>query len=200
MYSSNKEKITVNGNEIDATGYSVELTEKDAMNLIKAIVTSLAEDDDTIDLVVDKVNGFMELVGETQTISSRDVKSLLSMAESSLDTEGSLSEEKLKITVYDYKDQVVRISFSMADDAIILDSMTENDTTSMAIKLKADGEEMTLMNISSTKKGEGQYSTTLSMDLEGYKIEVTIDSEVSDSSEKADMKIYVDFPEVITVL
>ncbi len=197
-YSSEKEKITVNGKEINATAYTVEVSEKDFINLAKALVNSLQEDDDTIDLVVDKVNTFMDIIGEIETFNTRDITSLLDMILDELEEIDEFSDEKLEISIYEYKDQTVRIQIAFGEDAVILDSMEDGDTTDMSIKMKSEGTEMTLMNISSTKKGEGKYSTKLSTDIEGYKIEFTVDSESSDAGEKVNMTVYVDLPSILT--
>ena len=196
-YSSEKEKITVNGKEINATAYTVEVSQKDFINLAKALITSLQDDDDTIELIVDKVNAFMDMVGQIETLNKRDVTSLLDTILDQLEEIDGFSDEKLVISIYEYKDQTVRIQISFGETAIILDSMKDGDTTDMSIKMKSEGTEMTLMNISSTKKGEGQYTTKLSTDMQGYKIELTVDSESSDSSEKENMKLYIDFPSII---
>lgn len=196
-YSSEKEKITVNGKEINATGYTVEISDKDLINVATKILESLKDDDDTIALVVEKANKLMELSGEDTKITKSQVKSMIEYLLPSLAEVDELTGEKIKITVYEYKDETVRISISIGSDAIILDSMKDGDTTNMALKAKMDGTEMTIMNISQTKKGDNEYTTTLSTDIEGMKFEITIDSESKDSKEVAKMKLYVEIPNTI---
>ncbi len=196
-YSSEKEKITVNGKEINATAYSVEVSEKDLAKLVKAMVESLADDDDTLDLIIEKANKIMDLAGESTTISKRQLTSALSSVAASLEDTDELSDMKLKVSVYEYKDKTVRIKFAMNEDAITIDSLEDGDTTNMALKVKAEGTEMTIMNIEQTKKGDGKYSTKLSTDLQGMKLEITLDTESTDSNAKENMKLYVEIPSMI---
>lgn len=196
-YSSEKEKITVNGEEIEATAYVVKISDKDLVKLAKAMLESLAEDDETIKLVVDKANKISEFAGESMTLSNANVKALLESAIESLDGVDELTGEKMEIKVYEYKKETVRVAFEVEDDAIIIDTRTKDDVTNMAIKMKADGEEMTLLNMEQTKKGDNAYTTKLSTDIEGVKLEITADTEITDSREKVDMKLYVEVPSMI---
>lgn len=196
-YKSEKEKITVSGKEINATGYSVEISDKDLVNLATKILESLKDDDDTIELIVEKANKITELAGEDTKISKSQIKSMIEYMLPSLEKTDELTGEKIKITVYEHKDKTVRISLSMGSDAIILDSMEDGDTTNMTLKVKASGREMTLMNISQTKKGDNAYTTTLSTDIQGLKLEITMDTESSDSKEMAKMKLYLEVPNTI---
>ncbi len=196
-YKSEKEKITVSGKEINATGYSVEISDKDLVNLATKILESLKDDDDTIELIVEKANKITELAGEDTKISKSQIKSMIEYMLPSLEKTDELTGEKVKITVYEHKDKTVRISLSMGSDAIILDSMEDGDTTNMTLKVKASGREMTLMNISQTKKGDNAYTTTLSTDIQGLKLEITMDTESSDSKEMAKMKLYLEVPNTI---
>ena len=196
-YKSEKEKITVSGKEINATGYSVEISDKDLVNLATKILESLKDDDDTIELIVEKANKITELAGEGTKISKSQIKSMIEYMLPSLEKTDELTGEKVKITVYEHKDKTVRISLSMGSDAIILDSMEDGDTTNMTLKVKASGREMTLMNISQTKKGDNAYTTTLSTDIQGLKLEITMDTESSDSKEMAKMKLYLEVPNTI---
>lgn len=196
-YKSEKEKITVSGKEINATGYSVEISDKDLVNLATKILESLKDDDDTIELIVEKANKITDLAGEDTKISKSQIKSMIEYMLPSLEKTDELTGEKIKITVYEHKDKTVRISLSMGSDAIILDSMEDGDTTNMTLKVKASGREMTLMNISQTKKGDNAYTTTLSTDIQGLKLEITMDTESSDSKEMAKMKLYLEVPNTI---
>lgn len=196
-YSSEKEKITVNGKEINATGYTVKISDKDLVNLATKILESLKEDDDTITLVVDKANKLMDLAGENTKITKSEVKSMIEYVLPSLEDVDELLGEEIKITVYEHKDETVRIAISVGDDAIILDSMKDGDTTNMALKVKAERTEMTIMNIEQTKKGDNAYTTKLSTDIQGLKMEITMDTESSDSKEVAKMKLYLEVPSTI---
>lgn len=196
-YKSEKEKITVCGKEVNATGYSVEISDKDLINVATKVLESLKDDDATIELVVEKANKIMDLAGENTKISKSQIKSMIEYMLPSLEKTEELTGEKMKITVYEHKDKTVRISLSMGSDAIILDSMEDGDTTNMELKIKASGTEMKLMNISQTKKGDNAYSTTLSTDIQGLKLEITMDTESSDSKEIAKMKLYIEVPNTI---
>lgn len=197
-YSSEKEKITVNGEEIEATAYIVKLSDKDLIKLAKAMINSLSEDDDTIKLVVDKANSIMKLTGDTSTkLTVSNVKSLLETAVGSLDDVDELTGEKIEIKVYEYKKETVRVAFEMADNAIMIDTTKNDNTEKMAIKMVDSGEEMTLLNIEQTKKSDNAYVTKLSTDIEGVKLEIEADTEVTDSKEKVDMKLYVEAEDVI---
>lgn len=196
-YSSEKEKITVCGKEVNATGYTVEISDKDLVKLATKILESLKDDDDTIALAVEKVNKLMDLAGEDTKIAKSQVKSMIEYMLPSLEEVDELTGEKIKITVYEHKDETIRVSISIGSDAIIFDSIKDGDTTNMALKAKASGTEMTILNISQTKKGDNEYTTTLSMDIEGVKFEVTVDSESTDSKEVEKIKLYVEIPNTI---
>lgn len=196
-YSSEKEKITVNGEEINATAYIVKISDKDLVKLAKAFVKSLADDDDTIDLLVDKVNKIMDIAGEETTLSTSTVKAILENAISSLESVDELTGEELKIKIYEHDNKTVRIAFAMEDDAVMIDTTKDGETEKMAIKIVDNGEEMTLLNIEQTKNGEEKYTTKLSTDIEGIKLELTVDTEESDTLTKANIKVYVDIQGMI---
>lgn len=196
-YKSEKEKITVNGKEVNATAYSVEISDKDLVNLVTKILESLKDDDATIELVVEKANKIMDLAGENTKISKSQIKSMIEYMLPSLKETDELTGEKMKITVYEHKDKTVRISLSIGSDAIILDLMEDGDTLNMELKIKASGREMTLLKMSTTKKGDNAYTTTISTDIEGLKMEITMDAESSDSREVAKMKLYLEVPNTI---
>lgn len=199
-YSSEKEKITVNGKEINATAYSVEITQKDLAKVIEAVLKSLKDDDDTINLIVDKYNAVMDFAGETsEKLTKSDIEDFI---EYGLDNfENDLvdidDEEKMKITLYEYKDQVARIEISISDDAIIIDSLKDGDVTNMQFKLNDSGKEMTILNIEYKKLGDNKYSIRLYTDIEGIKFEITMEEESTDSNSKANMKFYAEIPSML---
>lgn len=197
-YSSKDEKITVNGKEINAKAYTVEISEKDLVKIAKNILKSLEEDDATLNLLIDKVNKLMELSGESSMkLTKSNVKSIIEAGLEEIEGASGFLDEKIQIVMYVNKDEIVRFQFSMGDDAIIIDSLKDKDTTNMELKLKVEGEEMTIMKIESTKKGDNNYSTKLSTDIQGFKMEVTLDMESSDKGVKEDMKMYIEVPNMI---
>lgn len=197
-YSTEKEKITVNGKEINATAYIVEISQEDLVNLAKNILESLKDDTETIDLVVEKVNKLMKLYGEDSIkLSKSDVKSVIESALSELKDIKNLKDTKAKIVLYGHKDETVRFKFAIGDEEIIIDSLKDGDKTNMALKVKAEGTEMTIMNIEQTKKGDNSYTTKLSTDLSGLKLEITIDTEMTDSNAKENMTLYVEMQSVV---
>lgn len=202
-YSSEKEKITVNGKEINTTVYSVKISDKDLVKVAKKVLKSLSEDDATIDLLVKKFNKLMEIAGETTTLSKTSLSYGIEALLKSLEDVEELTGATIKISLYEYKDQTVRMAVTMDDDAIIIDSMKDGDTENGALKVKNDGKEMTILNIEQTKKGEGKYYTKLSTDLgeidseyAGIKFEISADTEENDSSSKSNMKIYAEVAEI----
>lgn len=198
-YSSEKEKITVNGEEINATAYTVKISNKDLVKLAKAFIESLKEDDATINLVVDKVNKIMKLSGDNTTrVSKGMISTVLESALSSLENADEIINQEVKITVYEHNNDAVRIAFAMGDDAVMIDSTKNGDTEKMALKVKSNGEEMTLFNLEQTKKGEEKYETKLSTDLEGLKLEIFANTEKSGKVSKANMKISADIQDMIT--
>lgn len=198
-YSSEKTKITVNGKELDTTAYTVEVSEKDLVNLATKLLESLEDDTDTINLVVDKVNKLMKIAGEdSTTITKAQVKSLIEYALEALEEVDDLGDTKIKIVVYAYKDETARIEIAIDDEAIMIDSLKDGDTTNMALGLKYDGTEMTILNVEQTKKSDNSYTTKVSMDIEEFKVEVTLDTEETDTNSRINMKIYVDVTDVIT--
>lgn len=192
-FSSEKEKITVNGKELNTTAYTVKISGSDAMKFLTNVLEALKEDDDTLSLIVDKANKLMKISGETSMkLTKSQVKSLLNSAISELEDTDMDNDATYKITLYVNKDQTVRLEFAQDDNAITIDSIKEGDTTKAALKLKVDGSEMTLLNVEETKKGDNKYSTKLSTDIQGIKMELTLDTDSTDSSEKANMNLYVE--------
>lgn len=201
-YSSEKEKITVNGSEIEATRYTISLTEKDFMNLVSKVLESLKDDNDTLKLVADKANKIMNIVadntGESMgEISSSDLKALIESLASSLVSSSGNSSEKLEISLYKNKDQIVRFQVGMSDNQIMVDSTKDGDKETMAFKVKADGKEMTIMTIEQTKKGDNAYTTKMYMDLEGVKLEITLDTEATDAKAVENATIYLEVKDAI---
>lgn len=192
-FSSEKAKITVNGKELNTTAYTVKISGNDAMKFLTNVLEALKEDDDTLSLVVDKVNKLMKISGETSMkITKSQVKSLLNSTISELKDTDVEDDSTYKITLYVNKDQTVRLEFTQDDNAITIDSIKDGDTTNAALKVKMEGTEMTVLNVEETKKGDNKYSTKLSTDLQGVKIELTLDTDSTDSSERINMKLYAE--------
>ncbi len=188
-FSSEKEKITVNGKELNTTAYTVKISGNDAMNFLKNVLEGLKDDEDILNLIVDKTNKiFNTFIGTSTKVTKSQVKSLLNSTISELENT-DVGDSVYKITLFVNKDQTVRLQFEQEDNAIIIDSIKEGDTTNAALKVKSDGSEMTILNIEETKKGDDQYSTKVSTDIEGVKVELTFDTV---SSEKVNMKLYAE--------
>lgn len=198
-YSSEKQKITVNGKEINATRYTVDVSEKEIITVLNTLIKSIKEDDETLDLFVEKFNKLMVWGGESSAkITKRELVSLLDEIVDMIEESEVLDGIKIKISLYEHKDAVVRTMLSINNNQIIMDSLKDGDTTNMALKLKIQGTEMTILNIEETKKGNGKYTTKLSTDIEGYKLEITEDSEATDSNMRENVKVYIEIPNVIT--
>lgn len=192
-FSSQKEKITVNGKELSTTAYTVKISGNDAVKFLTNVLEALKDDDDTLSLIVDKVNKLMKISGETSMkITKSQVKSLLNSTISELENTDVEDDSTYKITLYVDKDQTVRLQFAQDDNAITIDSIKDGDTTNASLKVKIEGTEMTILNVEETKKGDNKYSTKLSTDLQGVKMELTLDTESTDSSERVNMNLYVE--------
>lgn len=198
-YSSEKEKITVNGKEINTTRYTVDVSGKEIITVLNTLIKSIKDDDETLDLFVEKFNKLMVWGGESSAkITKRELVSLLDEIVPMIEESEVLDGIKIKISLYEHKDAVVRTIFSINNNQIIMDSLKDGDTTNMALKLKVQGTEMTILNIEETKKGNGKYITKLSTDIQGYKLEITEDSEATDSNMRENVKVYIEIPNVIT--
>lgn len=192
-FSSEKAKITVNGKELNTTAYTVKISGNDAMKFLTNVLEALKEDDDTLSLIVDKVNKFMKISGETSMkITKSQVKALLNSTISELENTDAEDDSTYKITLYVNKDQTVRLEFAQDDNAITIDSIKDGDTTNAALKVKIEGTEMNILNVEETKKGDNKYSTKLSTDLQGVKIELTLDTDSTDSNQRVNMKLYAE--------
>ncbi len=192
-FSSQKEKITVNGKELNTTAYTVKISGNDAMEFLTNVLEALKEDDDILSLIVDKVNKLVKISGETSMkITKSQVKTLLNSMVSELENTESDDDSTYKITLYVDKDQTVRLEFAQDSNAITIDSIKDGDTTNAALKVKIDGSEMTILNVEETKKGDNKYSTKLSTDIQGVKMELTLDTDSTDSSERVNMKFHAE--------
>lgn len=192
-FSSEKAKITVNGKELNTTAYTVKISGNDTMKFLSNVLEGLKNDDDMLSLGVNKFNKLMKIAGETSMkITKSEAKAFLESMVSELKDTDMDDDSTYKITLYVNKDQTVRLEFAQDNNAITIDSIKDGDTTNTAFKVKVSGSEMTLLNVEETKKGDNKYSTKLSTDMQGVKIEVTLDTDSTDSNERVNMKLYAE--------
>lgn len=177
-YSSSKEKITVNGKELNANAYTLKITDKDLIKIAKNVLKALKDDTDTLNLVVEKANKVMTVMQQSTKLSKSNLTELLDAAIAGFDGVNEipmLNGKTISITLYENGNNVVRTELKLGNDAIIIDSVENGDTTNGAVKVKIKGEEMTLFTTEITKKGDDKYTAKLSTDLKGVKAEITSD-------------------------
>lgn len=117
-------EISVDGDDVKATGYCLTLTGADAYKFVKDLTDLVKDDDVIVRIATDKINMIMESAGQDK-ISEDDTKEFLNeMAESILKEVESIKDEKdsaIQIVVYSKNNKPVRI------DVNALENVDEKD-------------------------------------------------------------------------
>ncbi|HOZ54673.1 MAG TPA: hypothetical protein PK993_01315 [Clostridia bacterium] len=124
-FSSEKNvKIDVNGKDVKADSYTLSLSEDDMKSIILETMNTLKDDDETLDLLVEK---YKMSIGNTETteISKDDIKKGIDSSIKSLEKSEETGLGKVKITVYETNGKVVKLTIDSAGASIGLD-ITEN--------------------------------------------------------------------------
>ncbi len=124
-FSSEKNvKIDVNGKEVKADSYSLSLSEDDLKSILVETMNTLKDDDETLDLLVEK---YKMSLGNTETteISKDDIKKSIDDTIKTIEKTEETGLGKVKITVYETKGKVVKLTIEGAGSSIGLD-ITEN--------------------------------------------------------------------------
>lgn len=193
QYEKTTKKIKVNGESVEATAYTLALTQKDALKIAEEVLKSLKDDDTTLDILLNKYDQIMKVAEQMDSSSSMpslsksQLKSGIEYMIESLKDVKTTSDEKLEITVYEYKGEAVRVEVAVDDTSIFVNIAKEKETTTYDFVVRNADEEMTVMTMAITKKGDKSYETKLSSEIEGVKLSYTVSTEEKDS--KMDMKM-----------
>ncbi len=137
-YESEKDvAITVNGKNINANAYSLELNQDEIVSVINSFLNTLKEDDETLNILIEKI----ELIDSENTISLDYLKDILQNAIDGLNDIQIINEETIKITVYESNGELVRTEIISGNDIIYIDP-ERNDTDSRIVISFEKGNEL----------------------------------------------------------
>lgn len=128
-YKSKKDvTITVNDKDINATAYSLELTQDEVVGVLSSVLDELKNDDVTLNIIIDKI----KILDNENTITLNDLKDILQNENDKLNNIQTVNGETIKITVYASNGKLVRTELAGGDDIIYIDP-EENDTSSRVV-------------------------------------------------------------------
>ena len=128
-YKSQKNvTITVKDKSINVTAYSLEITQDEAVRVLKSILNELKNDDATLNIFIDKI----KTIDNENGINLNDLKDILQNAINSLENMVISNEETIKITVYASDGKLVRTEIAVGNEIIYIDS-EENDNSERII-------------------------------------------------------------------
>lgn len=142
--------ITVNGKNVNANAYSLELSQDEVINVIDSLLNTLKEDDETLNILIEKI----ELLDSENTITVDDLKDILQNAIDNVNDIQIINEETIKITVYESNGELVRTEISGGNDIIYIDP-EKNDTDSRIVISFEKGNELLQNDLYDVDSGFG---------------------------------------------
>lgn len=161
-FSSEKDvEINYNNEKIKTNKYTLNLTNKDLLDLYIKILEKLKNDDATLDIIIDKINK----IGFYYSTEKLDKENLKIYMQEEIDkyTDYEIDEENFEINVYEYKNKTIRTELKLENQDIIINLLDTNKDS-----LKAE----ILFN---TKYGNQQ--------------KITLNKKVSDNSKNYNIEI-----------
>lgn len=161
-FSSEKDvEINYNNEKIKTNKYTLNLTNKDLLDLYIKILEKLKNDDATLDIIIDKINK----IGFYYSTEKLDKENLKIYMQEEIDkyTDYEIDEENFEIKVYEYKNKTIRTELKLENQDIIINLLDTNKDS-----LKAE----ILFN---TKYGNQQ--------------KITLNKKVSDNSKNYNIEI-----------
>lgn len=191
-----KETITVNGKEVKANAYVLTLTEKETRNVIVALLKELRDDDILVDAFIEAYNSIASVEElEMETITKYEVKLVINSLITSLKNGTSSSSDKLKITVYEYRGNTVKVKMSMADLSIILDKEIDKKDVNMSLSMLEGKEKILGINMKSVETDDG-FETTISTDKNTTEFDIEIKITESKDGTYRKVELKYEFPEI----
>src|SRR5574344_791204 len=120
-------KIDVNGKETKTNKYTLTLNSKEAASIIADVLQTLSEDDETLDLLLEKY-AMITSNDESLKITKEDLKDQILESKKAFDEVDSIKateNQNLKISVYEAKGKTVKITIDLGEETIGMD-ITKN--------------------------------------------------------------------------
>lgn len=174
-------QIVVDNQNIVANAYTLKLTEKNVMNVLTSVLTTLMEDENTLNLIIEKVN----ILNENVTVNIPYIKLILQSLIEQLNKIEVTDNEALRITVYESNGKLVRTEFGIEENKVILDIQKNNTQQKAIITFDIQNDiynEVILEKIEIiTEKLDGQNSVimVLSLEVEGQTVKVSVQSKTN---------------------
>lgn len=128
-YKSEKNvAIIVNDASVNATAYSIELTQDEVIDLLSTVLETLKLDDETLEIAIEKI----KIVDAENTLTINDLKDIIQNKIDDLNNAQTIAGENIKITVYASNGELIRTQIAGGDDIISFDT-DKNDTSSRVI-------------------------------------------------------------------
>lgn len=129
-YKSQKDvTIKVEDKEITTTAYSLELSEKEIINIIIKLVNELKMNDTILSMIVEKV----KIVDSTTILTIEELKYAMQEIESNLKSIEASEEKVLKLTVYVNSGNLIRSEISIEETKISIDYEQQENSSRMII-------------------------------------------------------------------
>lgn len=124
-FSSEKDvEINYNNEKIKTNKYTLNLTNKDLLDLYIKILEKLKNDDATLDIIIDKINK----IGFYYSTEKLDKENLKIYMQEEIDkyTDYEIDEENFEIKVYEYKNKTIRTELKLENQDIIINLLDTN--------------------------------------------------------------------------
>ena len=130
-FSSEKDvEINYNNEKIKTNKYTLNLTNKDLLDLYIKILEKLKNDDATLDIIIDKINK----IGFYYSTEKLDKENLKIYMQEEIDkyTDYEIDEENFEINVYEYKNKTIRTELKLENQDIIINLLDTNKDSAKA--------------------------------------------------------------------
>ena len=130
-FSSEKDvEINYNNEKIKTNKYTLNLTNKDLLDLYIKILEKLKNDDATLDIIIDKINK----IGFYYSTEKLDKENLKMYMQEEIDkyTDYEIDEENFEINVYEYKNKTIRTELKLENQDIIINLLDTNKDNAKA--------------------------------------------------------------------
>lgn len=132
-YTSKKDvTIVVDNKNVTTTAYSLELNQKEVIDVLTKVLDTLKTDETTLNIIVEKV----KLIDNQTNITTNDIMNNIQELIDGLDDIQIIDDETLKITVYVNNGELVRTEITGGNDTITID--TEKNNTSERVIITLD--------------------------------------------------------------
>lgn len=124
-FSSEKDvEINYNNEKIKTNKYTLNLTNKDLLDLYIKILEKLKNDDATLNIIIDKINK----IGFYYSTEKLDKENLKIYMQEEIDkyTDYEIDEENFEINVYEYKNKTIRTELKLENQDIIINLLDTN--------------------------------------------------------------------------